>query len=126
MPFTCNHHKADTCIVLQASRSIQPVIIIATDTDFLVLSTHAYTQCNNVEQWLMKTNPGIFIDIKTICNFLETVFVKLYQDSKVLVVVIQPPAHLVLEKLALLRKCVVSAKCICYKMWKKTLTCLKG
>ena len=26
-------------------------------------------QCNNVKQWLMKTNPGIFTDIKAICNF---------------------------------------------------------
>ena len=41
---------------------------------------------------------------------LETVFVKFYQDSVVLLVVIQPSTHLVLEKLALLRKCVVSAK----------------
>ena len=69
MLFTCNHHEADTRIVLHASRSIKPVIITATDTDVLVLLTHAYPQCNNAKQWLMKTNPGIFIDIKTSCNF---------------------------------------------------------
>ena len=69
MLLTCNHHKADTRIVLHKSISIEPVIITATDTDVLVVLTHAYPQCNNSKQWLMKTNPGKFIDIKTICNF---------------------------------------------------------
>ena len=69
MLFTCNHHEADTRIVLHASRFIKPVIITVTDTDVLVLLTHAYSQCNNSRQWLMKTNPGILVDIKTICNF---------------------------------------------------------
>ena len=67
--FTCNHHEADTYTALHASRSIKPVIITAADTDVLVLLTHAYPKCNNAKQWLMKTNLGIFIDIKTICNF---------------------------------------------------------
>ena len=40
-----NHDEADTCIALDASRSIKPVIIIATDTDVLVLLNHAYPQC---------------------------------------------------------------------------------
>ena len=70
MLFICNHHEADTRIVLPASRSIKLVIITATDTDVLVLLIHAYPQCNNAKQWLLKTNPGILIDIKTICNFL--------------------------------------------------------
>ena len=69
--FTCNHHEADTRIVLHTSISIKPVIVTATDTDVLVLLTHAYPQCNNTKQWLMKINPGIFIDIKTICNFFR-------------------------------------------------------
>ena len=67
--FYFNHYQADTCIALDASRSIKPVIITAADTDVLVLLTHAYPPWNNAKQWLMKTNPGIFIDIKTICNF---------------------------------------------------------
>ena len=57
MLFTCNHHEADTRIVLHASRSIKPKIITAPDTDVLVLLTHAYPECNNAKQWLMKTNP---------------------------------------------------------------------
>ena len=69
MPFTCNHHEVDTHIALHTSRSIKPVIVTATDTDVLVLLTHARPQCNNAKQWLMKTNPEIFVDIKTICNF---------------------------------------------------------
>ena len=69
MLFTCNHHEVDTHIALHTLRSIKPVIITATDTDVLVLLTHACRQCNNAKQWLMKTNPEIFIDIARICNF---------------------------------------------------------
>ena len=69
MLFTRNHQEADTRLVLHASTSIKPIIITATDTDVLVLLTHAYRQCNYARQWLMKTNPGIFVDIKTVCNF---------------------------------------------------------
>ena len=68
MLFICNDHEADMRIVLQASKSMKPKIITATDTDVLVLLIHAYPQCNNAKQWLMKTNPGIFIVGKTICN----------------------------------------------------------
>ena len=67
MLFTCNDHEADMRIVLHASRSMKPVII--TDTDVLVLLTHVYSQCNSAKQWLMKTNTGILIAIKTVCNF---------------------------------------------------------
>ena len=69
MLFTCNHHETDTSIVLIASRSIKSVIVTVADTDVLVVLTHAYPQCNNAKQWLMKINPAIFIDIKTIYNF---------------------------------------------------------
>ena len=69
MLFTCNHHKTNTRIALRLSKSKKPVIITAAETDVLVLLTHMYPQCNNAKQWLMKTNLGIFIDIKTICNF---------------------------------------------------------
>ena len=71
MLFTFNHQKADTRFVLHILRSIKSVIITATNTGALVLLTHAYPQCNNAKQWLMKANPDIFIDIKTICNFFE-------------------------------------------------------
>ena len=69
MLFTCNHHQTDTRIVLIASRSIKLVILTATATYVLVLLTHACPQCNNAKQWLMKTNPEIFFDMKTIFNF---------------------------------------------------------
>ena len=61
--FTCNHHKTDTRIALQVSRSKKPVIITATGNDVLVLLTHVYPQRNNAKQWLMKINPGTFIEI---------------------------------------------------------------
>ena len=123
MLFTCIYHEADTHIVLHASKSTKPVIITATDTDVLVLLSHAYPQFNNAEQWLMKT---ILLLISTqFVTSSETACVKFYQNSIVLLVVIQPPTHLVLKNVSRLRKCVVSAKCICY-MGKKTFTRLKG
>ena len=64
MLFTCNDHEADMHIVFHTSRSMKPVIITATDTDVLLI--HAYPQCNNAKQWLMKTNPGIFIVMKVV------------------------------------------------------------
>ena len=60
--------------------------------------------------------------LKQFVTSLETVFIKFYQDF---IVVIQPPIHLVLEKLALLRKCIVSAKCIWYKIWEKNIDSFK-
>ena len=79
-----------------------------------------YTHEDPSSQLQILTQEYLLI-LKQSVTSLETVFVKFYQDSIVLLVVIKPPTHLVLEKLALLRKCVVSAKCICYKMWEKTL-----
>ena len=59
-----------TRIVLHVLRSIKLVIITDADTDVLVLLTCVYPQCNNAKQWLIKTNPGIYVDMKTICNFV--------------------------------------------------------
>ena len=42
MLFTCNYYEAGINIILLASRSMKPVIDTATDTDALVLLTHAY------------------------------------------------------------------------------------
>ena len=53
------------------------------------------------------------------------VFVKFYQDSLVLLAVIQPLILFLLEKLALSRKWVVLEKCICYKMWEKSIDSFK-
>ena len=54
----------------------------ATDTDVLVLLTHAYPQCNIAKQWLMKTNPGM---LKQLVTSLEMAFVKFYQDTVVVI-----------------------------------------
>ena len=69
--------------------------------------------------------PVIITATDTDVLVLKTACVKFYQNSIVLLVVIQPPTHLVLKNVSRLRKCVVSAKCICY-MGKKTFTRLKG
>ena len=58
--------------------------------------------------------PVIITATDTDVLVLKTACVKFYQNSIVLLVVIQPPTHLVLKNVSRLRKCVVSAKCICY------------
>ena len=69
MLFTCNHHGANTCVVLHAASSTKPIVVTAADSDILVLLIHVNRRCQNAKQWQIKINPRIFIDIKTICNF---------------------------------------------------------
>ena len=65
--------------------------------------------------------PVIITATDTDVLVLKTACVKFYQNSIVLLVVIQPPTHLVLKNVSRLRKCVVSTKCICYMGKKKHL-----
>lgn len=48
MLFTCNH-EADTKIVLNAVRSLKPLVITATDIGILILPTHLYPQCGKAK-----------------------------------------------------------------------------
>ena len=111
MLFTSSHHKADTRIALHTSRSIKSVIMTA---DNLVLLTHSYPQVTMKSNGQWKLIQEYLLILKQFVTSLKTVFVKFYQDSIVLLVVIQPSTNFMLEKLALLRKCVISAKCFCY------------
>ena len=70
------------------------------------------------------TKPVIITATDTDVLVLKTACVKFYQNSIVLLVVIQPPTHLVLKNVSRLRKCVVSTKCICY-MGKKNIYSFK-
>ena len=72
--FECNHVEADTRVVLHAYESPNPVIIVASDTDILVLLLHAYTKMcistNEAEQvWYMRIDKERFIDISKIYEF---------------------------------------------------------
>ena len=51
---SCNHHEADTRLVLHASQFMGPLIIRATDTDVLILLSYAYSVCKPLHDWLMK------------------------------------------------------------------------
>ena len=41
---SCNHHEADTRIILHAVKSEDPVVVVATDTDILVLLMYAFNK----------------------------------------------------------------------------------
>lgn len=40
---SCNHHEADTRLILRAIKSVDPIIIHARDTDVLILLSYAYS-----------------------------------------------------------------------------------
>jgi hypothetical protein len=74
---SCNHHEADTRLILQASKSNDPVVVLATDTDVLILLSYAYSIRKPLHEWLMKIDHR-YIDVKVItyhfgdeiCEFL--------------------------------------------------------
>ena len=75
---SCNHHEADTRVVLHAALSNCPVVIGGTDTDILILLVFAYSRFNPAEQWYMKTARDSFVEIskisshygEAVCNIL--------------------------------------------------------
>ena len=73
----------------------------------------------------MKTNPGMFIDIKTICNFFGNGICQILPGFHSITGCDTASYPFGVGKISPLRKCVVSAKCICCKIWEKTLTRLK-
>uniref|UniRef100_UPI00358E375C uncharacterized protein n=1 Tax=Myxine glutinosa TaxID=7769 RepID=UPI00358E375C len=51
---SCNHHEADTRLVLHASKCEGSVVIKASDTDVLILLSYAYSVCKPPQDWFMK------------------------------------------------------------------------
>ena len=64
--FDCNHEEADYRLVLHALLCQQDVVVVAKDTDVLVLLIWAYVHFNVPYKWYMK---GIYTDISIICDY---------------------------------------------------------
>ena len=62
----CNPHEADTRIILHALNSEDEVIVVANDTDVLILLVYAYALHRLSRQWKIKVDTNRYIDIKTI------------------------------------------------------------
>ena len=53
----CNHEEADTKILVHALREDTNVVVVARDTDVLILMVFAYALKNVAKEWYMKYAP---------------------------------------------------------------------
>ena len=65
----CNHHEADTRIILHALNSEDEIIVVANDTDVLILLVYAYALHRLSRQWKMKVDTNRYIEITTIGEY---------------------------------------------------------
>ena len=64
----CNHEEADTRLILHAVKSTQDVVIVAKDTDVLVLMVWAFAFLNIKRKWVFRKDDGQFADVGEICS----------------------------------------------------------
>ena len=65
----CNHEEADSRIVLLALEANSDVVIVAKDTDILILLVWAYTKHNIDHTWYFKYGNEKYANIGTICAY---------------------------------------------------------
>ena len=64
----CNHEEADTRLVLHAILCEQDSVIVASDTDVLVLLVWAYNEFEIKQKWYFQYESSCFADISVICE----------------------------------------------------------
>ena len=71
--FECNHEEADYRLVLHALVCEQDVVVVAKDTDVLVLLIWAYVHFNVNYKWYLMYEKGVYADISVICQYFGDV-----------------------------------------------------
>ena len=66
----CNHEEADTRIILLASQGTNDVVVVAKNTDVLVLLVWAYGHHNIKCNWFIKYDAEKYANICKICDYL--------------------------------------------------------
>ena len=66
----CNNEEADSRIVLHASKSSGNVVIVAKDTDILMLLIYSYSTCEISKEWVLKYDTNSYANIGTVCKYL--------------------------------------------------------
>ena len=74
------HIEADTRIILEASKSMNSIVVKAEDTDILILMCYAHSMKNCTNKWIMNIDSERFVDISVIrshfgdnvCNVLPS------------------------------------------------------
>ena len=73
--FDCNHEEVDTRIILHASLAEENVVVVAKDTDVLVLLVNEYSKLLPIQEWVMKYDANKHASISKIIKYLrQTVF----------------------------------------------------
>ena len=67
--FECNHEEADYRLVLHALLSNEDDVVVANDTDILVLFIWTYTHFKVQYKWYMMYEKGLYADISVICQY---------------------------------------------------------
>ena len=68
--FKCNHEEADTRVILHASLSSDNIIVVASDTDVLVLMINAFAKLQPTKDWQMLYESSSYTSIRHIQNKL--------------------------------------------------------
>ena len=68
--FQCNHEEADTRLVLHAILAEKDVVVVAKDTDVLVLMIWAFVALQIKHKWFLKYDASKYVDIESVCIFL--------------------------------------------------------
>ena len=55
---------------MHAALCSEDVVVVAKDTDIIVLLAYAYEKCSSVKQWLLKYDKQKYANIGKICRFL--------------------------------------------------------
>ena len=68
--FECNHEEADSRLVSQACEKDTVVVVVAKDTDVLVILVHAYAIVKPSSKWIMKIDHEKYVDVGKVYDFL--------------------------------------------------------
>ena len=67
----CNHEEADTRLVLHAFLAAGDVVIVASDTDILLLMVWVYYTHKLTYKWYFKYKNNKYAEISKICSYLD-------------------------------------------------------
>ena len=66
----CNHEEADTQMILFAYQETSDIVVVAKDTDVLILLIWAYSHFDIKYDWFLKYDAEKYANIRTICEYL--------------------------------------------------------
>ena len=68
--FSWYHEEADIRIALHASKSSGNIVIVAKDSDVLILLIYSYSTCAISKEWVLNYDTNSYANIGTVCKYL--------------------------------------------------------